>query len=503
MVYSEDSMGLAATHKIKWGLVACTAFLLMIVLRVPFLQQPLIGEEGIFAMIVAGYQSPAIKSTDDLPSKIDQHCLIVLGHIDQTGDALARPGRNILPYCFLGIVIKPLIAPLNLAGLDFDAKSGLIRAVFLGLSSVGFLSLCFLSYLVSLRLSGYKALLPFLLLLYFTTTHLAIGSSIQPQLDGAFGFLLLSNAALLIYLGSRPSTPNWSKLPLNFLAGFLVALCKNEWPLTLLVSVVLVYCIMFAYRTILSYRGISEDTNQNSFNLLVGTGLILGCLSGMGFCYLFSPNDYLAGFGLMKNIHSSRGSHLKIFFQTLRFNYQILTPSLVMLTLGLWCIWKNWKSLLNQEIGLLTLYVLSFGMLGGFMQSGWGGDGFPRYYLPPLLLSGVFLITQIPSALPQSRRPMATKGFALIFGLAILFNYGSLFIKFERGESLTVPSNYVEVKKSLIGAAAINKKDPYGVMVHQVGLGFYFPGTNFITLDIGREEALKWPLPSPKYYLVM
>lgn len=161
------------------------------------------------------------------------------------------------------------------------------------------------------------------------------------------------------------------------------------------------------------------------------------------------------------------------------------------------------KSLLNQEIGLLTLYVLSFGILGGFMQSGWGGDGFPRYYLPPLLLSGVFLITQIPSALPQSRRPMATKSFALIFGLAILFNYGSLFIKFERGESLTVPSNYMEVKKSLIGAAAINKKDPYGVMVHQVGLGFYFPGTNFITLDIGREKALKWPLPSPKYYLVM
>ena len=503
MAYSGDSMGSAATHKIKWGLVACAAFLLMITLRLPFLQQPLIGEEGIFAMIVSGYQSPMIKSGNDLPSQIDQHCLLVLGHIDQTGDALARPGRNILPYCFLGLVIKPLIAPLNLATLDFDAKSGLMRSVFLALSSVGFLSLCLLSYLVSLRLSGYKAFLPFLVLLYFTTTHLAIGSSIQPQLDGAFGFLLLSNAALLVYLGSRPSTPNWPKLPLNFLAGFLVALCKNEWPLTLLVSVLLVYCLMFAYRIILSYRGIAADANRNSTNLLIGIGLILGCLAGMGFCYLFSPNDYLAGFGLMKNIHGSRESHLKIFFQTLRFNYQILTPSIVMLILGLWCIRKNWKSLLNQEIGLLTLYVLSFGILAGFMQSGWGGDGFPRYYLPPLLLSGIFLITQIPSALPQSSKPIVTKSLTLIFGLAVLFNYGSLFIKFEKGESLTVPSNYVEVKKALIGAAAINKKDPYGVMVHQVGLGFYFPGTNFIALDIGREEALKWPLPSPKYYLVM
>ena len=427
----------------------------------------------------------------------------MLGHIDQTGDALARPGRNIVPYCFLGFFIKPFIAPLNTATLDFDSKSGLIRSVFLGLSSVGFLSLCFLSYLVSLRLSGYKALLPFLVLFYFTTTHLAIGSSIQPQLDGAFGFLLLSNAALLIYLGSRASSPHWSKLSLNFLAGFLVALCKNEWPLTLLVSVVLVYCLMFAYRTIASYRDISVDTHQNSRNLSVGIGLILGCLVGMGFCYLFSPNDYLAGFGLMKNIHGSQGSHLKIFFQTLRFNYQILTPCIVMLILGLWCIWKNWKSLLNQEMGLFILYILSFGILAGFMQSGWGGDGFPRYYLPPLLLSGIFLITQLPSALPQLTKAIVSKSFAVILGLAIVINYSALLIKFERGESLTVPSNYVDVKNALIGAAAINKKDPYGVMVHQVGLGFYFPGTNFITLDIGREEALKWPLPSPKYYLVM
>jgi hypothetical protein len=503
MAYSGYNRGLTTTHKIKWILVTCAAFFLMIMLRIPFLQQPLIGEEGMFAMIVSGYQSPLIKGADDLPSQIDRHCLLVLGHIDQTGDALTRPGRNIVPYCFLGFVIKSLIAPLNTATLDFDAKSGLIRSVFLGLSSVGFLSLCFLSYLVSLRLSGFKATLPFLVLFYFTTTHLAIGSSIQPQLDGVFGFLLLSNAALLVYFGSRLSTPTWSKLPLNFLAGFLVALCKNEWPLTLLVSVILVYCLMFVHRAILSYRGISVDENQKSANLLIGIGLILGCLSGMGFCYLFSPNDYLAGFGLMKNIHSSRGSHLKIFFQTLRFNYQILTPSILMLIFGLWCVWKNWKSLLNQEIGLLILYVLSFGILAGFMQSGWGGDGFPRYYLPPLLLSGIFLITQIPSVLPQSAKPRVVKSFAMIFGFAIIFNYGSLLMKFERGESLTVPGNYVDVKNTLIGAAAINKKDPYGVMVHQVGIGFYFPGTNFIALDIGREEALKWPLPSPKYYLVM
>lgn len=503
MAYTEGSMDLAATHKIKWGLVACAAFLLMIALRAPFLQQPLIGEEGIFAMIVSGYQSSAIKSTNDFPSQIDQHCLIVLGHIDQTGDALSRPGRNIVPYCFLGFVIKPFIAPLNADTLDFDGKSGLIRSAFLVLSSVGFLSLCFLSYLVSLRLSGYKALLPFLVLIYFTTTHLAIGSSIQPQLDGAFGFLLLSNAALLIYLGSRPSTINWSKLPLNFLAGFLVALCKNEWSLTLLISVVLVYCAIFACRFIVSCRGISADTNQDSANLLIGIGLILGCLTGMGFSYVFSPNDYLAGFSLMKNIQGSRESHLKVFFQTLRFNYQILTPCIVMLILGLWCIWKNWKSLMNQEIGLLILYVMSFGILAGFMQSGWGGDGFPRYYLPPLLLSGIFLITQIPMSLSHLRKPIVIKSFTMIFGLAIFFNYGSLFIKFDSGESLTVPSNYHDVKKSLIGAAAINKKDSYGVMVHQVGLGFYFPGTNFIAIDIGREEVLKWPLPSPKYYLVM
>jgi len=503
MAYLGGSMRLTAVHKLNWGLLAFTAFLLMIVTRIPFLQQPLIGEEGMFAMIISGYHSPALKSAQDLPSKIDEHCLLVLGHIDEAGDTLIRPGRNITPYCFLGGVVKPLIASFNTTALDFDGKSALIRSAFLALSSIGFLALCFLSYLVSLRLSGLKALLPFLILFYFTTTHLAIGSSIQPQLDGAFGFLLLSNTALLIYLGSRPLIPSWLKLSLNFLAGFLIAFCKNEWPLTLLGSVVLVYSMMFTSRFIASYRGKYFTINQIEANLLIGVGLIFGCITGMGFCYLFSPNDYLAGFSLMKNIHGSRESHIKIFFQSLKFNYQILIPNLVMLSFGLWGILKNWKSLLNNEIGLLILYVLSFGILAGFLQSGWGGDGFPRYYLPPLLLSGVFLITQIPSVFALSTNTLAIKCLTIILGVVIIFNYGSLLIKYESGESITVPGSYVDVKNSLIGAADINKKDPYGVMVHQVGLGFYFPGVNFIATDIGREGALQWPLPSPKYYLVM
>lgn len=495
-------MSSASGHKIQWGLVAFILFLLMIAVRVPFLHQPLIGEEGMFAMIITGYQSPAIKTTDDLPSKIDQNCLLVFGHIDEAGDTLGRPGRNIAPYCFLGFLVKPIISPMNVVDLSFDAKSRLIRSAFLGLSSIGFLSLCFLTYLVSLRLSGLKASLPFLLLLFFASTHLAVGSSIQPQLDGAFGFLLLSNAALLIYFGSRPSTPSWAVFPAYFLAGFLVAFCKNEWPITLLASVVMVYLALFASRIFTFYHGSFIGFSESKSNIVVGMGLVLGCASGMGLCYLFSPADYLAGFNLMKNIHGSQESHVKIFFQSLKFNFQILAPNFAILILGLWCVFKNWKSLLDQEIGLLILYVLSLGILVGFLQSGWGGDGFPRYYLPPLLLSGIFAITQLPSW-ADSFRPKAIKVTATILGVAIIFNYGSLFNKFSAGESVTVPGNYADIKNSLIGAAAINKRDPYGVMVHQVGLGFYFPGANFISIDIGREAALQWPLPDEKYYLVM
>jgi hypothetical protein len=496
-------MSIHSLSKMKLVLATLATFILLVVLRFPFLHQPLIGEEGMFAMIVSGYQAPkVIDSKPKLASQIDQNCLLVIGHVGMEGDTLVRPSRNIAPYCFLGFVVKPLVTSFNLSTLNFDSKSTFIRSVFLGISGIGFASLCLLAYLISVRLSGAKQALPFLVLLGFTSVPLALGASIQPQLDGAFGFLLLSNVGLLAYCGSKKTLTTVSRLFLNFIAGFLIAFCKNEWPLTLLLSVVLVVGCSFCYALYESRLFRLNIQSQLRIRLTVGIGLALGCLVGMFLCYWFSPRDYLDGFNLMNNIHGSRKSHFKIFFQSLIFNIQILAPIIVVLLGGAWCIFKNWKSLVNEEIGLFILYIWSCGVLVGFLQSGWGGDGFPRYYLPPLLMASIFLMTQLPAVFQNMRSKAAINVWIVLIVIAAILYYGFTLVKFRGGESITVPVNYMELKKSLIGAASINQKDPYGILVHQVGLGFYFPGTNFIAADIGREAALQWPLPSPKYYLV-
>ena len=498
----------------KWVFVATLTFIVLILLRIPFLNQTLIGEEGSFAMIVTGYEGPKsfsneILQADPLPQKtararvIDDNCLMLIARIDVQGDFLVRPGRNIVPYCFLGLAVKPVAQLFKPEQASFDNKTQFIRAIFLSLSALGFVSLCILCYLVSRRLSGVSTYLPYLVLLYVTTNHLALGSSIQPQLDGMFGYLLLSNVALLIYLGSNPNLSIFSKFSVNTGAGFLVAFCKNEWPITLLASIGGIFLLKLAFTAFVAYRKDDKFWGQLASELPIVLGLVAGCLAGMGFCYWFSPDDYLGGFGLMKNIHSSRTSHFKIFLKSLYFNRQILMPIIVVLVIGAWCVVKNWRALITNQIGLLVLYVWSCGVFIGFLQSGWGGDGFPRYYLPPLLMGGAFLISQLPALKGHLNSAYKLQGAITICVLATVFNYGKLLYAFHRDESITVPANYVEVKKAIIGAAEINTKDPYGIMVHQASLRYYFPDINFIAIDIGREGALQWKLPSSKYYLVL
>lgn len=485
-------------------LLALAAFMLCIAMRAPFLAQPLAGEEGMFAALVTGYKAPQVASLiPAFAEKIDQHCLLLIAHIDVAGDIVMRPSRNIAPYCFLGFVVKPAVGFFDLASLDFDQKSTLIRSVFLVLSGIGVLSLCILSLLIAFSLSGFQATAPFLVLLAFTAAPLAVGASIQPQLDGAFGFLLLSNVVLLVYLGSKKSIFPPYQFAFNFLGGFLIAFCKNEWPLTLLASVIGVFSLQFFCR-LLKLRSLGPQPRLlDATYLTIGVALVIGCLVGMATCYWFSPGDYVSGFDLMKNINGSQVSHLKILFKSLYFNFEILAPLLVALFAGAWCVYINRYELLGPQIGLLILYFWSWGVMVGFLQSGWGGDGFPRYFLPSLLVAGAFIITQLPSLFLHSKNNFIIPVFIITAVIMAAFNYDRLINKYTAGESITVPGNYIETKNSLIGAAATGRRDPFGVLAHKTALSLYFPGTNFIATDIGMDGVKNWPLPSSKYYIVM
>jgi len=232
-------------------------------------------------------------------------------------------------------------------------------------------------------------------------------------------------------------------------------------------------------------------------------GLLIGAMGGMYACYLFSPLDYMSGISLMRSINGSKNnsSYFSV-IELVGINYEILIPIFLMIIFGLIGVFKNKAKLFGEEIGLLILYLWSIGLLVGFLQSGWIGDGFPRYYLPSLLISGVFVVTQIPYVFNQGVRQYLT-GLFLIFMLCIsTLNIIKEIKKYNSGRSITVPGNYVDRKRIIIKAAAESKKDPYAVAVISPTIRYYFPSTNFISIDIGMNDILAKELPNSKYYLV-
>lgn len=463
--------------------------LLFIGLRLPFLSQPLLGEEGMFGVIITGYKSSTVSSyTVERGRIIDENCLTIVGHIGSEGDLMTRPSRNIAPYCFLGLVVKPLISGIDFPSLNFDDKSKLVRSTFLLISSVGYISLCIIGWLIASQLMGYQKVLPFLFLLGITATPLALGASIQPQLDGVFGYLLLSNAVLFVYLGAKNKQSPWSKMSLNFLAGFLVALCKNEWSLVLLASIASVFFAWLAYSFFASRQAKCNLRGYfSNLNLSVILGLLMGCLMGMYACFWFSPGDYLDGFNLMRDINNSKNSHLTIFITALVSNYYVLIPNLLVLAAGSWAAIKNRNALITNQIGLLALYLWSFGVTAGFMQSGWSGDGFPRYYVPPLLVGSGFLMTQLPAIFVGIHRGI----IIFLAGLFVLFackEYKFSYDKFSKGISVTVPQNYMEAKDKITLASKIYEQNSNYVLAFKSTIRVYFPKTNFISSDLSFED---------------
>jgi hypothetical protein len=174
-----------------------------------------------------------------------------------------------------------------------------------------------------------------------------------------------------------------------------------------------------------------------------------------------------------------------------------------MMIFGLIGIYKNQTNIFDDEIGLLILYLWSIGLLLGFLQSGWIGDGFPRYFLPSLLISGIFCITQIPYIFNSNTRVFAS-GFLLIFLVLVsAMNIVNEVKKYNAGRSITVPDNYIERRKMMLKVRSESVRDPYIVAVTSPTIRYYFPEANFISRDIGMNDVLNKKLPDSRYYLVI
>lgn len=461
----------------------CIFLVLILLVRVPFLKQTLIGEEGTHTMFVVGYESKnayVLGDSEKYPVIIN-HCYAVTGRINEH-DIIQPSSRNIVPYCILGLGIQPLAQLVDLSKLTFTEKSQFARSLFLLISSVGILSLLLICYFAADGLPKKLMPLPFAILFYFTSNQLLIGSSIQPQLDGAFGFLLLGTSSLLLYLASTQQTTLLRKIFLAFIVGTISAFCKNEWTLTLIGSA---FSLLILRSALVKVKIIETSSADKGINFIY-LSLILGSIFGMGLCYLASPQDYIDGFRLMGALSSV--DPYTSFIKTIQ--NPMLRPALASLFVGLLLIGINFKPLIKDQSLVLLVYIWGFSILLGYLQSGHTGDGFLRYYVPTVILCTSVIITLIP------RTYLLIKGLPGIIIIApalVIASFISFYTLLQgmrwEGTSITVPMSPIKVKEKILEANSVSSNDKDAVFLTHSSIRYYFPGVNFIAKDVGYSGA--------------
>lgn len=188
---------------------ACAVVLIFALMasRLPFMENVLIGEEGSHAHFVLLPPS-ANSATDGLPKLL-------------VGEIAGKPihdiiERTIVPHWILENVAVHFAPKVDIHAATDETKSAAARTPFLVLFVIGTAGLVVLA-----SLAGFAAST---IVLFTLLTPLAVGGSIQPQVDGSLGVALLGLAATLTIAGDRRRVPAF-----HAVAGFLCGLGKHEW----------------------------------------------------------------------------------------------------------------------------------------------------------------------------------------------------------------------------------------------------------------------------------
>jgi hypothetical protein len=456
------------------GLVSIAMFLVVVMARVFFLTQPLVGEEGTFAMLVTGTNSNTVSLIDSPRTELSKHCQLYVAKLNGV-DYVGTPDRNVVPYCFLTQLVNPITKGFSKSDATFEQKTFHVRLIFFIIASTGFLALFLMIFFIKTdtSISSYVALN--LIAVYFLTTPLLIGGSIQANLEGSIGVALFGLSALSSYVGTYKLIKNGGIF--IFSAGFLISLGKNEWPLVALVCS-LTYLLMH----IIIYRK-GSITYSKKNQIVVTLNYIFGLSAGILFCYFLSPKDYLDGFSLMMG--GVNATNLRI-FDLIRVTGHLLYPTAMLVALVIVMYLFNFKKyFVTGAIPFLWASV-GVGTFVGFLYSGWIGDGFPRYFIPSMIFLLPFLIVSLPN-LPKKLNVFLI--IILICGVGV--NTLSLVESYRRNESITsVPGlDTAKLKSDSISLIQKNAADRNLIPFDHFGTRYYFPDADVISIGMGLNGA--------------
>ncbi|NUB12651.1 hypothetical protein GAY28_07980 [Azospirillum brasilense] len=449
--------------------------LTVLAVRLPFLANPLVGEEGSHAALVLGDDPVSSRTNNGLPQ-------ILVGRIGGT-ELFGSFERNIVPYLLLDRVVRGtglsgLVPQTSLEGVSMAA-----RLPFLVLFAIGGAVLFRAALVGAAGLGGVAAAVPVLIAGYVLTTPLAVGASIQPQIDGSVGVFLIGVAAWIA--GVRPegrSRPFAAAL----LAGFIVALGKHEWAATLVAATVTAWIAVTVARALLPG---AEDAQAVRRMHRTAAGLIAGSALGVVFCLWVSTQEYLYGIYLMDRISRMHNTAAVQFMRNLPFLYPLW--GLIAVTSGILLAFAVRRVLVERFLACVFA-VWGTGITVGFLWGAWAGDGFPRYFMPPLLLLGLFVILSCPRVLPAFPKPL-TAGLALCIPGGIAANLASAHASATRGLSVTSHPGRNLTAFPVHLEQVIRRAHEEGIIiVDSSSVGIYSKTVEFVSEDMSWDGAVQF-----------
>lgn len=435
--------------------------------RVPFLSNILIGEEGTFAYLVLG-QKPVIHGLD----------AALVGRIDGI-DRLVFPEHNILMYEFLDIVgrgvgrVLPLCRDGSMECTTIEARAPFLALFLLGLAAAMLAVRKWFAFDRPLTLA-----IQLLVLLYVTSAPLIVGGSIQPQIDGALGVLVLATAAAFLLASDTPRSP--ARLVWASFAGIALVVGKNEWALALAgaVFVVLVLAVVFTFNV----RSRRWDFAAAAPTFGCCGIILLGVAAGQVLNYLYAPDAYAATFAVMERIDAMKLSALDQLRRTWGLSYPVLLTCGVTLAL----IAPRLKHYCLHHPVVVIVAGWGAAIVVAYAYSGFSGDGFQRYYCPAGVLACIALMCVIRD-LYLPRLLAAGAAFGLVVGIGL--NSASLADSYRRAVSISSsPGTGLERVKNRYAAFA---RAYNGIpLLEESPIGLYYRNIDWIALDMGEEGAV-------------
>jgi hypothetical protein len=468
------SYGLDRRRILLW-ISILALFAAALLLRLPFITNPLLGEEGSFARLVIGSATVASKIPRGYPE-------MLAGRIDGT-EIFGPFQRNIVIYLVLDYPVRWLGNLLWPSGDTFDSVTVSARATYLLVFSCGVWVLGWAIMRFASRGSFFSLLAGFALAAYVLTSPLLVGASIQPQIDGSIGILFLGFCAFFLLKAdlSRGATKFYVA------AGLIAGLGRPEWLIAMVGAAVIAGFASFLFSDRITGRAIIDRPKLKLGPVLFCTGLAAGAIISI----VISPNDYFAGFSVLTRVSATTGGNLAMVVPFKNFLIPLAILSAVTALMAFLTFLHGGKGRkASLTTGQLITLIGGIAIIVGFTLSGWSSDGFLRYFAPGMLLVAVSAIGLLSASIPLGWAKF--RDLTVIAGCAIglYFNATSLLDSYRRQVSISSYHGFSLklARARMLQSAAISKSE-HRIVLEFSALNLYYPEAEFVSRDWGLEGA--------------